>query len=397
MNFKALLGQGVCAAQGFRAAGVSAGIKKSGKPDLALIFSDTPATVAGTFTTNRGAAASVQVSRERVKSGSARGVVANSGCANSFTGKRGYEDAVEMSAEAAKLLQVEADEMLVCSTGLIGSFLPMDAVKSGIAAAIETLVPQDDAASQAIMTTDTRPKRSAVRHNDGWSLGGIAKGAAMIGPNMVPSATMLAFVTTDAAVEASALRGALGEAVDLSFNLITIDGDMSTNDTCLCFANGVSGVTPSADDLAVALHTVCGSLAEQIVADGEGATKFIRVAIAGAASESDARKAARRVAESLLVKTAMFGSDANWGRIGAAIGQTGIEMDPDRLSISVGGFQMFTRGVAADESTLDEARKLLAEDPEPAIECDLGMGTSSAEMVTTDLSIEYVKLNAAYE
>jgi glutamate N-acetyltransferase/amino-acid N-acetyltransferase len=247
------------------------------------------------------------------------------------------------------------------------------------------------------MTTDTRTKRSAVRHDDGWHLGGTAKGAAMIAPHMVPSATMLAFVTTDARVEAAALRDALGEAVELSFNSITIDGDMSTNDTCLCFANGVSGVTPSSDDLAAALHTVCRSLAEQIVGDGEGATKFIRVAITGAASEADARKAARRVAESSLVKTAMFGSDANWGRIAAAIGQTGVEMNPEQLSISIGGFQMFTRGIPAEAATLDEARKMLAEDPEPAIECDLGIGESSAEMVTTDLSIEYVKLNAAYE
>lgn len=384
----------MCAPAGFRASGVSAGIKKSGALDLALLVSDGPASVAGTFTTNKGAAAPVRVSRERVARGAARGVVANSGCANSFTGERGIGDAQAMSAEAAKLLEVSAEEMLVCSTGLIGSFLPMDKVKSGIASAFEKLSNDDDAVAGAIMTTDTRPKRSAVRHADGWSVGGIAKGAAMISPNM---ATMLAFITTDAAVATGPLHEALSQAVGVSFNSIVIDGDRSTNDTCLCFANGASGVEPSQADLVTALEIVCRSLAEQIVADGEGATKFIRVSVRGAATKGDAEKAARQIAESALVKTAMFGGDANWGRVAAAIGQSGVEADYNRLLISIGGFKLLSYGEPAGESALEEARAGLKEDPEPAIECELGVGGESAEIVTTDLSLEYVRLNAAYE
>jgi glutamate N-acetyltransferase/amino-acid N-acetyltransferase len=299
-----------------------------------------------------------------------------------------------MSAEAAKLLAVGPEEMLVCSTGLIGSYLPIDKVKSGIASAFENLSNDDDSVAQAIMTTDTRPKRSAVRHADGWSVGGIAKGAAMISPNM---ATMLAFVTTDAVVSTAPLQEALSQAVDVSFNSIVIDGDRSTNDTCLCFANGASEVRASAADLMTALEIVCRSLAEQIVADGEGATKFIRVSVRGAASKDDARRAARHIAESALVKTAMFGGDANWGRVAAAIGQSGVEADYDRLSISIGGFKLLSYGEPAGESALEEARGGLKDDPEPAIECELGVGADSAEIVTTDLSLEYVRLNAAYE
>lgn len=384
----------VCAAKGFRAAGVSAGIKKTGALDLALIVSNTPAAVAATFTTNLGAAAPVQVSRERVEKGTARGVVVNSGCANSFTGKQGYEDALAMADEAAKVLGLPPDDMLVCSTGLIGAYLPMEKVKAGIANAATSLTTDDATASQAIMTTDTRPKLFEVRHSGGWALGGIAKGAAMIAPNM---ATMLCFITTDARVGAPALKSALAGAVSKSFNRVTIDGDQSTNDTVLCLANGASGISPTPEELQAALDTVCQSLAEQIVRDGEGATKFIRVRVRGAASEEDAVIAARRIAESLLVKTAMFGADANWGRVAAAIGQSRVKADYERLSISIGGFKMLSAGEPATKVLLDEARSALKEDPEPAIECDLSAGDASVEIITTDLSEEYVRLNAAYE
>lgn len=384
----------VCAAKGFRAAGVSAGIKKSGALDLALLVSDVPSAVAGTFTTNLGAAAPVLVSRERIEKGTARGVVVNSGCANSFTGKQGYQDAIAMADEAAKALSLDPQDILVCSTGLIGAYLPMEKIKSGVVAAANSLSTDDTTASQAIMTTDTRPKLSAFRHPDGWALGGMAKGAAMIAPNM---ATMLCFITTDAQVDARVLQFALSGGVETSFNRVTIDGDRSTNDTVLCFANGASGISPSEEDLQAALDTVFQSLAEQIVRDGEGSTKFIRVRVRGATNEEDALVAARRIAESLLVKTAMFGGDANWGRVAAAIGQSRVKADYERLSISIGGFEMLSAGQPAPKSLLDEARTVLKDDPEPIIECELSAGDASAEIVTTDLSEEYVRLNAAYE
>ena len=390
------LEQGVCAARGFRVAGVEAGIKRGGGLDLVLLVGDRPATVAGTFTTHPAAAAPVQVSRSRVAAGVARGVVVNSGCANAVTGARGLADAVEMAATAAAQAGVPAEHMLVCSTGKIGSYLPMDRVAKGIAGAAARLgsSPEDDArAARAILTTDTRPKRAAVRHEAGWALGGMAKGAGMIAPNM---ATMLALLTTDAVVPAARLQAALAAAVDASFNCITVDGEPSTNDTVLALANGASGVTPADGELQAALRGVCGRLAAAIVADGEGATKFVTVNVTGAASAAEARLAARTVADSPLVKTALFGSDANWGRVAAALGKSGVAWDLDALRIAMAGVTLLDRGVIAPPEAVSAANGALRP-REVTIDCDLGVGHASATILTSDLSLGYVEINAEYE
>jgi glutamate N-acetyltransferase/amino-acid N-acetyltransferase len=384
---------GVCAARGFRAAGVAAGIKPAGGLDLALVVSDHPSTAAGVFTTNRVAAAPVIVSMARVAGGTARGVVINSGCANASTGEQGLKDADAMADAAAHAAGIPTSEMLVCSTGHIGSNLRMDAVHSGVVAATAALGRDDEVPARAIMTTDTRPKRAAVAHAAGWHLGGMAKGAGMIAPNM---ATMLAVVTTDALVAPYDLRRALVEAVESTFNRITVDGDQSTNDTVLVFANGRSGVAPGEQDLGAAIHAVCRSLAEQIVADGEGATKLIRVRVRGAVSAAEAQVAARTVADSLLVKTALWGGDANWGRVAAALGRAGVDGDFESLTIALGGVVVLNRGVAAGRDVVQQARRGLQEH-DIAVECDLGVGSGAAEILTTDLSPEYVQLNADYE
>lgn len=388
--------RGVCAAAGFRVAGVAAGIKASGGPDLVLLVSDVPATVAGTFTTHKAAAAPVRVSRARVQTGTARGVVVNSGCANAVTGSRGMRDAEEMAAMAAAAAGVEISEMLVCSTGKIGSHLPMDRVAKGIADAAVTLgssASGDEAVARAILTTDTRPKRAAVVHASGWSLGGMAKGAGMIAPNM---ATMLAFLTTDAVIPADLLAEVLRPVVDATFNTITVDGEPSTNDTVLAFANGQSGITPPAGEVREALEVVCGSLAEAIVADGEGATKFVRVRVTGAWSAEEARRAARSIADSPLVKCALFGSDPNWGRVAAALGKADVTIDLDALTVSMGGSTLYDCGLATgDEALARAAEGLKAHDV--AIDADLGVGDGEAVVLTTDLSFGYVQINAEYE
>jgi glutamate N-acetyltransferase/amino-acid N-acetyltransferase len=383
----------VCAARGFRAAGVAAGLKRSGGLDLALIVSDTPASVAGVFTAHRAAAAPVHVSRERLAGGMGRVIVVNAGCANAVTGARGRRDAEAMAAEAAAAVGVDPAQALVCSTGKIGNFLPMDRVSLGIAEAAGKLGTDDLAATDAILTTDTRRKTAALSHDAGWRLGGMAKGAGMISPDM---ATMLAFVTTDAVVAPDLLQKALAAAVNDSFNAITVDGECSTNDTVLVLANGASGVTPSADDVAAALGSVCGSLARAIVADGEGATKFVRVSVTGARTPEEARRAARSVAESPLVKCALFGEDANWGRVAAALGKTDVGLDLDVLSIAMGGVTLFDRGQPVDGDAEARAHEGLTAH-EISIDCDLAVGGASGEILTTDFSHGYVDINADYE
>lgn len=384
---------GVCAAAGFRTAGVRAGIKANGGFDLVLVVSDTPASVAGTFTTHKACAAPVLVSRERVRWGRSRGVVVNAGCANAATGGRGLEDAETMAALAAEAVGAGPAELLVCSTGKIGSYLPMDKVARGINDAAAALGTDDERAARAILTTDTQPKRAAITQASGWRLGGMAKGAGMIAPNM---ATMLAFLTTDAVVSPDLLQRALGPAVDNSFNTITVDGEPSTNDTVLVFANGASGVEPAPDELGAALENVCLRLAEAIVADGEGATKFIRVRVTGAASSHEARRAARTVADSLLFKTAMYGSDANWGRIYAAVGKSEVTLDLGALSIAMAGVTVFDHGLPVGDEAVRKAEQALRSH-DVAIDCDLGIGDGAAEIRTTDLSHAYVDINAEYE
>lgn len=391
-------GRGVCAPAGFTAAGVAAGIKSSSGLDLALVVSDREASVAGTFTSNAAAAPPVRLCRDRIKAGRGRGVVVNSGCANSFTGKRGYDDAVEMAAAAEEAVGAREESFFACSTGHIGSFLPMEKIKSGIKEASSRLSPSDDDAAQAIMTTDTRPKRFAVLHASGFVVGGIAKGAGMISPKMAAAgATMLSFVTTDAEVEAPLLQKVLSKAVSSSFNRVIVDGDRSTNDTVLLFANGASGVRADGESLSLAVGMVCRALAEAIVADGEGATKLASIMVVGAASEEDAERAARQVAESLLVKTMLYGGDANWGRIAAALGQSGAKADFDRLSISMAGYELLSEGVAASDADVEEARRVLQSEPKVSIVCDLFAGNASWEILTTDTSPQYVELNAEYE
>ena len=392
MNLVSVTG-GVCAPEGFLAAGVSAGLKRSGASDVALVVSARPASVAGVFTRNNLAAAPVQVSRKRVSAGTGRAVVANSGCANACTGDKGIADALQMTETAGAALGLPADEILVCSTGLIGSFLPMERLLQGIERAASALGGDDEAAARAIMTTDTVPKMAAVAHPGGWRVGGIAKGAGMISPNM---ATMLGFVTTDAEVEPAALQAALGRVAGRTFNTITIDGDTSTNDTVLAFANGASGVAPGAAELEAALLSVCDSLARQIVADGEGVSKFVTVRVAGAVSEQDAVRAARFIAESTLVKTALFGQDANWGRVAAAVGNSGASARFDGLTISMAGVRVLTEGAGEGPEVIEAARSAMTE-PQITIECDLGVGAHEATVLTTDLTADYVRLNAEYE
>jgi glutamate N-acetyltransferase/amino-acid N-acetyltransferase len=382
----------VCMPGGFLAAGESAGIKrKKGALDLALIVSEAPAAAAGCFTVNRAAAAPVIVSRSRVPSEGMRGIVINSGCANALTGSRGYSDASAMAAGAAEAVGAAEGEMLVASTGMIGTYLPLDDVLGAVRRAAAGLAASDERVAQAILTTDTRRKTAAFQ-GERWTVGAIAKGAGMISPQM---ATMIAVVTTDAQVGAEELEDVLGVAVSDTFNRISVDGDMSTNDSVLAFANGASGVRPAAGELSAAVLEVCSSLARQIVADGEGAEKVIRVAVEGAAVGDEAEAAARAVGSSLLVKTAVHGGDPNWGRVAAALGASGARFDAGKLTIRIGGVDLLQKGepVAGAASA---ARKAMTEDLIEIV-CELDSGSAGAEFWTCDLSEEYVRINTEYE
>ena len=334
----------ITAPKGFKAAGVKAGIKKSGKEDVALIVSDVPATAAATFTLNTMAAAPVAVSKEVAAKGQAKAIVVNAGCANACTGEQGMADAREMAAEAAKALKVDASEVFVASTGVIGVELPMDKVKQGIVkAAAELSVDGEKNAGKAIMTTDTFSKAIAVELELGGKtvrIGGVAKGSGMIHPNM---ATMLAFITTDAAISQPVLQQALAYCIQVSFNMISVDGDTSTNDMVTVLANGLAGnaVVDRVDTedymtFLTALHAVCVFLAKAIARDGEGATKFLEVQVKGAISFYEAKKAAMTIAKSPLVKTAFFGQDPNWGRIVSAVGYSETNIVPEKLAVWLG-------------------------------------------------------------
>ncbi|MBI2844301.1 MAG: bifunctional glutamate N-acetyltransferase/amino-acid acetyltransferase ArgJ [Armatimonadetes bacterium] len=390
----------VTAPKGFKAAGIRCGIKQQG-PDLALIFSEVPAACAGMFTTNAVKAAPVLVSTERVRSGCAQAVIANSGNANACTGKRGLEDALSMAEFAARALGLDAEEVLVCSTGIIGQFLPMDKIEFGIAEAAAALSPQGGPdAARAIMTTDTRPKTAAYEFEiDGAPVrvGGIAKGSGMIAPNL---ATMFCFLTTDAAIEPYILQDSLAQAVEASFNSLTVDGDMSTNDTVIALANHIAGNRlidspgPALDMFQSALETVTVELARELARDAEGATKLVEVVVKNAASYSDARSAAMTIANSLLVKTAIFGEDPNWGRVLAAAGRSEAALDPTRVDLSFGDVKIVENGSPLDVSS-EEARRPMLE-PEMVITLDLKLGESSARVFTCDISYDYVKINAEY-
>jgi glutamate N-acetyltransferase/amino-acid N-acetyltransferase len=389
----------VTSAQGWLASGVRAGTKPSGGLDLALVWSEHAATVAGAFTTSNVPSAHVQLCGPRVASGSARGVLVSAGIANAFTGDAGVEDAARMSSLAAEACRIDADEMLMCATGTIGPRIPVDDVAPAIAQAVEELsVDGGDTAALAICTTDTRPK-TAVRAVDIGgtyvTVGGMAKGAGMIAPTMELQGTLLVFLTTDAAIDAAGLRAVLAPAVEGTFNAITIDGCMSTSDTVLLFANGASGVDASGSEaFAQAVHDVMADLAYQVVSDGEGATRVIRVRVAGARSDDDAREIAREVALSALLKSAVWGNDPNMGRIVQAAGQADAHLEPDKLTVSMCGVTLSHGGV--ETGRRDEAATLMKDGGDVVVGLELGLGTGEFEFLTCDLTPEYVKFNADY-
>jgi glutamate N-acetyltransferase / amino-acid N-acetyltransferase len=378
--------------QGFRAAGVAAGLKSTGALDLALVVNDGPAhAAAGVFTRNKVKAAPVLWSQQVLTTGRLRAVVLNSGGANACTGPEGFQTAHATAEKAAEALGCAPLEVAVCSTGLIGKQLPREAVLAGVEAAAAALgddAPSALAASTAIMTTDTVAKQSAYTDVTGWSIGGTTKGAGMIAPSM---ATMLTVLTTDAVVDAPVLDQALRAAVRVSFDRLDVDGSMSTNDTVLVLASGASGVAVDPTAFTSALTALCRDLAQQMQADAEGVTKRITVRVTGAATEDDAVTVARTIARDSLVKTAIFGSDANWGRIAAAAGYADAAVDPDRLDIVVNGVLLCRGGVAAGGRTdADLSGK------EVLVEVALGLGAGTADILTTDLSHAYVEENSAY-
>ena len=391
---------GVATPAGFRAAGISAGIKASGKPDLALVVSDRPATAAAVFTTNKAQAAPVVVSREHlaVSGGIAQAIIVNSGCANACTGADGERVARGMAAITARHLGCETTQVLVASTGVIGVNLSLDKITAAMPTAMTALgADQSSAAAQAIMTTDPFPKEAAIRVSiDGRdiTIGGTAKGSGMIEPMM---ATMLGFVTTDASVPLPLLQRALREVTDNTFNAITVDGECSTNDCVMMLANGASGVTideSSYEVFAHALETVCLRLALGIVRGGEGATKLITITVTGAASTAEARKAAKAIANSPLVKTAVHGGDPNWGRLVAVSGRAGVEFDLSRAAVTIGSIVLFKDGVPHDENAAEAAGYLKNDDINIAV--DLGAGSAASTVWTCDLTAEYVRINAEY-
>jgi glutamate N-acetyltransferase/amino-acid N-acetyltransferase len=392
---------GVTAPAGFRAAGVACGIKKTGAPDLALIVADVPATAAAVFTTNRAQAAPVVVSREHLvhSGGLARAIIVNSGCANACTGPEGMAVARSTADFVASVAGCRADQVLVASTGVIGVQLDLDKLRKGAVEAASSLsrTAGDDAAV-AIMTTDRAPKSAAVAVTSAagtYRVGGMAKGAGMIEPHM---ATMLGFITTDAAVPAPLLQRALRDAVDVTFNAITIDGDTSTNDTVFLLASGASGVEiadAGYPGFVAALRWVCGALARAIVRGGEGVTKLVSITVIGAVSAEDASRAAKTIANSLLVKTAIHGGDPNWGRLLAAAGRAGVAFDVEHASVRIGLVELFKDGVPFDDRAPEAAAYLAGADIEITI--DLGAGGAHAATVwTCDLSAEYVAINAEY-
>jgi glutamate N-acetyltransferase / amino-acid N-acetyltransferase len=388
---------------GFRAAGVACGIKGGGALDLALLVSDGPAAVAGVFTRSTVVGAPVTVSRARVRRGRARGVVVNSGCSNVAMGARGLRDAEAMAAAAAAAVGCDPEEMLVASTGVIGEPLPMAQIRSGVRAAGRALGPQGlAAAAQAILTTDTRAKLALRRTRVAGrtvTVAGIAKGAGMLEPNM---ATMLAFVLTDAAVAPAALRRCLRRAAAASFNRLTIDGETSTSDTLLLFANGAAGNpalraprSPGMAAFSAALEAVCVELVRALARDGEGATKLVTVRVRGARSTAEAERAAKRIANSMLVKTALFGGDPNWGRILQTVGAGRIALDLARTEVRWAGVPVFRAGRSAGPAARRRAGAAMRA-PELEIEVGLGRGPGEATVWTCDLSYEYVKVNAEY-
>jgi glutamate N-acetyltransferase/amino-acid N-acetyltransferase len=390
----------VCAPEGFRAAGVAAGIKTQG-PDIALILSEVPAHAAALFTTNRVQAAPILISREylRATHGRARAIVVNSGNANACTGAQGMADARRMAAAAGEALDLPAEQVLVASTGIIGHALPMEKLETGIRNAAAALARDAGPAAAAIMTTDLVPKTAAVEFEFGGRpvrIGGICKGSGMIGPHL---ATMLAFLTTDADVWPEVLHPSLSAVAARTFNCTTVDGDTSTNDTLAILANGRSGVavrpnSPALRAFEAALEHVCTDLARALARDGEGATKLIEIQVRGARNAADARRIALTMANSPLVKTAFFGSDPNWGRLMMAAGRAGVRFDPARADLWIGDVQLVRHGEPLPFDT--RAATAAMKQPEVTATLELAEGASSARVWTCDFSYDYVRINAEY-
>jgi glutamate N-acetyltransferase/amino-acid N-acetyltransferase len=382
---------------------VRCGVKREGL-DLALVLSDVPAAAAGVFTRSTVVGAPVEISRARVRRGWARGVVVNSGVSNVAMGARGLRDAAEMARLAARAVGCAPEQMLVASTGVIGRPLPMAKLRQGVALAGAALSPAGfERAARAIMTTDTFPKRAIARARVGGrtvTVAGIAKGSGMIAPDM---ATMLAFLVSDAAVAPSFLRAALREAADASFNRVSVDGETSTSDSLILLANGHAGNpplrgprSPGASRFEAALVEVTGSLARDLARDGEGATKLVTVRVAGGASAAEAERAARRIANSLLVKTAVFGADPNWGRILQTVGAARVRLRLERARVELAGVTVFRHGVPAGPAATARAAARLRAAREVEIRVDLGAGGASAWIWSCDLSYDYVRINAEY-
>lgn len=391
---------GVTAASGFLAAGVSAGIKRSRKPDLALVTAHRPVAAAGVFTANRVKAAPVVISHRRLRRGRAMAVLINSGCANCMTGARGYQDALTLGREVARALGVSEQEVLLASTGLIGRGLPVAKIRRAIPRLVSRLSRNHHhEAAQALLTTDRAPKEVAVDgiiRGSRFRLGGMAKGAGMIHPSM---ATMLGVLTTDVAIAPSVLRAMLRQAVGATFNRISVDGDMSTNDTIFALASGMSGVTIAPGTrsqrlFGEMLKAVCERLAWLIVRDGEGASKLMEVQVVGARTEREAQAAARQVANSPLVKTMLAGSDPNVGRIAAAVGASSAHFNPNRLEIRLGDGVVVSRGVALHVGSA--ALRSMLNHREVKVTINLRAGDAQARMLACDLTEAYVRLNAGY-
>ncbi|MGZ5379372.1 MAG: bifunctional glutamate N-acetyltransferase/amino-acid acetyltransferase ArgJ [Mycobacterium sp.] len=389
--------QGVTAPAGFRATGIAAGIKASGALDLALVFNEGPDhAAAAVFTRNKVKAAPVLWSQQVLTTGRLRAVVLNSGGANACTGPVGFQDTHAAAEAVAAALsdwgtETGAIEVAVCSTGLIGDRLPMDKVLAGVTEIVHEMaggLTGGEEAARAIMTTDTVPKQVALHHSDNWTVGGMAKGAGMLAPSL---ATMLCVITTDAVASSDALRAALNRATAMTFDRLDVDGSCSTNDTVLLLASGASEIAPSQSDVDDAVLRVCDDLCAQLQADAEGVTKRVVVTVTGAASEEDALTAARIVARDSLVKTALFGSDPNWGRVLAAVGMAPVALEPDRISVSFNGSAVCVDGVGAPG-----ARDVDLSGEEIDVTIDLGVGNDRASIRTTDLSHAYVEENSAY-
>ena len=386
---------------GFLAGGVSAGIKEGGNKDLGLIFSTVPARVAAMFTKNTFKAAPVLIDAERVKRGVAQAIITNSGCANAATGKEGIADALAVSQAAAQQLKIPEEHLLICSTGVIGKRLPVKKIEAGIPRLIKSLSENGiEDAQEAMMTTDKFPKiairRGIVGAKD-VTVCGVAKGAGMIEPNM---ATLLTYVMTDALVDAKALNTVFRQVIDSTFNAVSVDGCMSTNDTAIILANGLAGNNPLERAQArlqrfrEMLTDVLAELAQAVVRDGEGATKLIKIIVEGAKSKSDARRVAYSVANSNLVKTAFFGEDPNWGRIISAVGASGVALEKEKVTLSVGNMVLFAQEAPADFQ-LARLREVIHKG-EIEVRIALGGGDKSFEMCTSDLSHEYVEINSSY-